>query len=589
MQAFSNKYPKPKLKPSGWAWARSIRGRLTLLNLGLLGLLFLGLALAQYFFLNNYLNDRLEKSLRSEAKPKIERQLAAGGGGREGPPPGRFEPRVAADLSSRETLALVIDQNGKVFRPPLAPPTLEGSDLNTTTNSEAAIIDQALQILAVPPADLLSRAMRGEAELSYSASLNGWGKALVVLIPLRQNANPIPNGNQNGNRPNDPPAQYRAGSIVLGVAVIAGTTRSNENALAGLLLINVIAFVVLLGAIALISPLVAKNSLEPLRRMIGTTQEIARGDLSRRLQLTEVNRDEVGQLTISFNQMVDQLEKLFKAQRQLVADASHELRTPLTAIKGSLEVLLMGGASDDPAAANVLLKTMYQEADRLTRLVNDLLTLSKLDRGENFKLQVIELGPVLQAVRASIEMLVQPANKAIKLEWPERAVISANSGAGSSEASSISNPAIYVLADPDRLKQVLYNLLDNALKFSPPGSTIWVELEPAAVAVPPVPSYLQSGPKNQLERGTKSQSSEPVLYQVLIIRDQGEGIAPGDLPYIFDRFYRGDASRSRQSQKGGSGLGLAIARTLIEAQQGLIGVESTPGHGSTFYLYLRRA
>jgi len=109
------------------------------------------------------------------------------------------------------------------------------------------------------------------------------------------------------------------------------------------------------------------------------------------------------------------------------------------------------------------------------------------------------------------------------------------------------------------------------------------------VAVPPVPSYLQSGPKNQLERGTKSQSSEPVLYQVLIIRDQGEGIAPGDLPYIFDRFYRGDASRSSQSQKGGSGLGLAIARTLIEAQQGLIGVESTPGHGSTFYLYLRRA
>jgi two-component system OmpR family sensor kinase len=345
---------------------------------------------------------------------------------------------------------------------------------------------------------------------------------------------------------------------------MAGSNAANVTTLADLLLINAGAFVVLLLVIGLVSPLVAGSSLRPLRRMIKTTQEIAGGDLSRRVKL-ESDRDEVGQLAVSFNRMVDQLEKQFKMQRQLVADASHELRTPLTAIKGSLEVMLLGGTASNPEAANRLLKTMHRESARLTQLVNDLLTLSKLDQGETTYLQPLNLLNLVQEVKASIELFIQQGEKAINL------TIEGFEGPG--------DAPVRVFGSPERLKQVLYNLLDNAVKFSPPDTTVTLELSRATLLPPGQGLRPLAVPDNRPEIPPGEQ-----IYYRLAVRDQGPGIAPEDLPRIFDRFYRGDASRSRRN--GGSGLGLAIAQALLETQGGFLEVESRLGQGTVFYVYL---
>jgi signal transduction histidine kinase len=544
-------------------WIYSIRGRLTLLNLALLGALFILLALAQYFLLASFLNGDLETTLRAQAKPTIERFLASVDG-RDGQL-GRVGPRIAFDLLSKETIGVVLDENGTLLKPssanlpagrnPIPTPAASGSAATplsaqaitptplsssttitdatgTTLYNDPATADKILNKLGNPPADLLQRAKNGEKELSYTTNLPGWGQAVIVLIPLRQNV-----------APPQPSNRYEAGDKVLGVAVLAGSDSANQRALANLLLINLVAFVLLVLIISVASPLVARGSLTPLRRMIKTTQEISRGDLSRRVQLN-TGGDEVGQLSQSFNQMVEQLENLFQAQRQLVADASHELRTPLTAIKGSLEVLMLGGVANNPEAANHLLKTTHQETVRLSRLVNDLLTLNKLDQGDTIlQLKPVKLAPLLREVKSNAEMLIQQSGKAINLTLE---------GLEYAEAE--------VLASPDHLKQVLYNLLDNAIKASATNTQITLAVK--------------------LPRQGES-------YYRLVVRDQGKGIAAEDLPRIFDRFYRGDLSRSRQ--KGGSGLGLAIAKAIMKAHGAKIEVQSTPDQGSAFTLYLKPA
>jgi signal transduction histidine kinase len=545
-----------------------------LLNLALISLLFCVLCLAQYFLLANFLKTTLINSLQTEAKAAIE-QRAGGPDFREGGQEHAGQ-RLTANFVSKTTLAVLIDSNGRVIKPALdttTPATTAGNSLDqtnlptpTASDSQTGVgpeidlasLDPALNQLAKPPSDLLQRALKGETGLSYTTNLAGWDEAVVVLVPFTPN-NPPPQP-----RPPDrgqPAARNASGPAVL---VIAGSNTANETTLADLLLINAGAFVVLLVVIGLVSPLVAGSSLRPLRRMIKTTQQIAGGDLSRRVQL-ESDRDEIGQLAFSFNRMVDQLERQFKTQRQLVADASHELRTPLTAIKGSLEVMLLGGTASNPDAANRLLKTMHRESVRLTQLVNDLLTLSKLDQGETVYLQPVNLLNLVQEIKAGIELFIQQGEKEINL---------AVEGFG-----SFGESPVWVYGSPERLKQVLYNLLDNAVKFSPPGSNVTLELE-GLTRLPPGLKPLQRLPgTSPAETGNREQP-----YYRLAVKDQGPGIAPADLPHIFDRFYRGDTSRTRRN--GGSGLGLAIAQAFLAAQGGFVTVESRLGQGTTFYVYL---
>ena len=182
--------------------------------------------------------------------------------------------------------------------------------------------------------------------------------------------------------------------------------------------------------------------------------------------------------------------------------------------------------------------------------------MSKLDQGESIYLQPVNLLSLAQEVKASIELFIEQGEKKVTVDM-----------------EGFAEPA-RIYGSPERLKQVLYNLLDNAVKFSPPNSTITLELLGPPAALP-----ARLHPLNSPEA-----TGGGTLYYRLAVRDRGPGIAPADLPHIFDRFYRGDASRSRRN--GGSGLGLAIAQALLQAQGGFVEVESRLNQGTTFYVYL---
>ena len=297
-----------------------------------------------------------------------------------------------------------------------------------------------------------------------------------------------------------------------------------------------IAFALLIAA-ALLLPLV-NRALRPLREMERVSRRIADGDLSLRLEPPST-QDEIGQLAWSFNVMVARLEAAFTRQKRFVADAAHELRTPLTALGGGLEMLLLGADQGDAEAARRLLRGMYAETERMRRLVEDLLTLTRLDEGRaGLRLERIEVGPLIQDVTEQARRLAS----------------------GQEITCSTSEGLPPVRADADRVRQVLLNLIDNALKFTP--ATGHIEL--AA----------------HLDKDT-------VGSVAIEVRDSGLGIPAEALPHVFDRFYRTDPARARSgAQPGGSGLGLAIAKGLVEAQGGTISIASKEDAGTTVTLTL---
>lgn len=274
-------------------------------------------------------------------------------------------------------------------------------------------------------------------------------------------------------------------------------------------------------------------ALRPLQRVVAVTRRIATGDLSQRANLGH-RTDEIGQLAASFDQMLDSLEKTFAAQRQFVADASHELRTPLTAIKGSLEVL-MRGAFNDFNLAQPMLRNMHRESERMGRLVLDLLTLSRLDAQSTLLSSNVDLLVLCQEVAEQIRLLAH---------------------AGQTVTCQTSQ-AVQVHADADRLRQVLLNLGENAIKFTPPDGQIYFSL-------------------------TRQEG-----WAVIRVADTGIGLTADEITHIFERFYRADKARSRSShERGGFGLGLAIAQAVVQAYGGHIEVQSVIRQGSEFSVWL---
>jgi two-component system sensor histidine kinase BaeS len=285
---------------------------------------------------------------------------------------------------------------------------------------------------------------------------------------------------------------------------------------------------VILASIA--GTLIARRVARPMQTLAKAAAAVSDGDLTQHVPL-ENSISELNGLGIAFNQMIESLRRSDQAKNAFVADVNHELRTPLTVIKGTLETL-EDGAIDDFEGRGSLLASMQRETDRLIRLVNDLLVLTRADAGTlNLRLQPLDLS---EMARARCEHLAPlAARRQVKL---------------SVAVGKASSPPC-VLGDPDRLAQVLDNLLDNAIRYSPEGSTIKVEV---------------------CQNGTEC---------VCAVHDRGPGIPQKHLPMIFERFYRADASRNRQT--GGAGLGLAIARALITAQGGHINAESVEGEGTT--------
>lgn len=267
-------------------------------------------------------------------------------------------------------------------------------------------------------------------------------------------------------------------------------------------------------AIAMVQVL-ARGMISPLREMAIAAAAMARGDYGRRV--TATSRDEVGDLARAFNAMAAELAEVDRVRRDLVANVSHELRTPITALRAGLENLVDGVAQQDPEA----LRTMLGQVERLGRLVGQLLDLSKLESG------VVPLNRRRFMLRPMLEQAVNEA----RLHAPPMIALEVDADA-----------TLQADADPERVHQVIANLIENAVRHSPIQSTVRV--------------------------GARANGSSVVIE----VSDEGPGIPPGEEERVFERFYRADASRSRSG--GGSGLGLAIARWIVDMHGGEI--KATP-------------
>ncbi|MDH5761708.1 MAG: ATP-binding protein [Nitrospinota bacterium] len=272
----------------------------------------------------------------------------------------------------------------------------------------------------------------------------------------------------------------------------------------------------------------ATRALKPVAEITRTAQDIAHGaNLSRRIPMPEVE-DEIGNLANTFNEMMDRLEKSFAQIRQFSGDASHELRTPLTVLKGQSELVLSKPRSK--GEYQEVLSSNLEEINYMSRVLEDLLTLSKGDEGElPLEEEPVELGTIIEEVSRQGEILADEKDVKIILAYLE---------------------PVTILGDAHRLKQMVWILLHNAIKFTPSGGEIKVTL----------------------------QDMDDTVY--FTIKDTGIGIPEADLPKIFDRFYRVDKARSRMD--GGSGLGLSICKFIVDRHRGVIDVESKLGEGTKF-------
>ena len=285
-----------------------------------------------------------------------------------------------------------------------------------------------------------------------------------------------------------------------------------------------------LGALGLVvagvgSWAVAGSALRPVARLTETARAIAASrDLSRRVQAA--GRDELAMLAATFNQMLDSIETAYRLQQRFVADASHELRAPLTAILGNLDLLRRRPDLPPEEQAQALAEAR-REAERLSRLVADLLALARADAGVPLAIQPVDVDAVVLEAFQEARGLARGQELVLDPLEPVR-----------------------IRGDADRIKQLLLILLDNAIKYTPAGGRITLGL--------------RAGPDGGA---------------TLTVADTGVGIPPADLPHVFERFYRADPARSRDP--GGTGLGLSIARWIVDRHGGSIAIDSAPGRGTT--------
>ncbi|HYT88851.1 MAG TPA: heavy metal sensor histidine kinase [Gemmataceae bacterium] len=303
---------------------------------------------------------------------------------------------------------------------------------------------------------------------------------------------------------------------------LAGFDHESKELLLTMLLIGPLMLLVAVGG----GYFLARRALAPVDQLRRRTQEITADRLDRRLPVANPG-DELGLLGQTINEMIGRLERSFAEIRRFTADASHELRTPLTAIRTEAEVALRSNGV--PAEQQQLLGSILEECGRLTRLTEQLLTLSREDAGIGRPGPApVDLAALLHGVTETMRPVAEA--KGVRLQV------------------DIAGP-LWVQGDGIRLPQVFFNLLDNALKYTLEGGSVQVRGEARGAAV------------------------------VATVRDTGEGIAPEHLPHVFDRFYRVDKARSRE--QGGTGLGLSIAKSIVAAHGGQIELDSARGRGTT--------
>ncbi|MBI2765311.1 MAG: HAMP domain-containing histidine kinase [Chloroflexi bacterium] len=321
-----------------------------------------------------------------------------------------------------------------------------------------------------------------------------------------------------------------------GALVVAIPMSDVEQTLRRLLVIEALVSGAVLLVTGLAGLVLIHAGLRPLRQITGAADSIAGGDLARRVPVANA-RTEAGRLGTALNRMLGRIEDAFRAReeseerlRRFVSDASHELRTPLTSIRGYAE-LFGRGASTRPADLERVMARISDQSERMSVLVEELLTLARLDEGREPVRAPVDLALV---VREAIEdSRVVDAGRTVSLEAPG---------------------SVTVIGDEHQLRQVLTNVLANARQHTPEGTPVHVSLSVEASSA------------------------------VLTVRDEGAGLAPTDVGHVFDRFYRADTSRSRAH--GGSGLGLSIVAAIVERHGGSVTAANAPQGGAEFTIRL---
>jgi signal transduction histidine kinase len=312
------------------------------------------------------------------------------------------------------------------------------------------------------------------------------------------------------------------------VATSLSVVDATQRSLLGVLIVGALMSMAVAGFAGWIS---TRQALEPLGNVTEVALQITNADdLSRRIPYEGPDDDEVGQLIHAFNQTLSRLENLFNTQRRFLADVGHELRTPLTVIRGNVDLMRRMDSLDMES-----MESIVAEVDRLTRLVGDLLLLAQAESGKlPLSIGLVELDTLMLEVMHEMRIL---ARDRLQLKLGEI-------------------DQVLVCGDQDRLKQVLVNLIGNAIQYTSQGGEVIVSIG-------------KSGERSRI-----------------VISDTGTGIAPEDLPHVFERFYRGEKSRTRQKEGKGYGLGLSIAYWIVRNHGGQIDVESRLGKGTTFYIWL---
>jgi two-component system OmpR family sensor kinase len=276
--------------------------------------------------------------------------------------------------------------------------------------------------------------------------------------------------------------------------------------------------------------IITSRAIAPLSTVTRVATQITRADdLSRRIPISDTADEEFSNLITAFNQTLERLESLFNTQKRFLADVSHELRTPLTVIKGNVALVRKIGEADEES-----LTSIDEEVDRLTRMVGDILLLAQAEQGQlPLDYQKVELDTVLLEVFQQMRVI---SGEKVKLSIEDI-------------------EQIQIIGDRDRLKQVILNLLGNAVQYTPPQGEVTLSL-------------------NNINQQAR-----------LVVRNSGPGISLEDIPHIFERFYRGEKSRTR-GKGTGFGLGLSIAYWIVRAHGGHIDVSSSEGKGTTFTVWL---
>lgn len=323
----------------------------------------------------------------------------------------------------------------------------------------------------------------------------------------------------------------------LGAILAGANVRSAE--LGPEQLLSTFALILPLGLIAalLMGTWIASHALKAVDQIITEVREITDGRSLHRRLAEPLVKDELGRLAETLNQMMMRLERSFAALRRFTADASHELKTPLTVLRAGVERAIT--TPNLPQDALAALEETLQEIKRMTELVDALLTLARADEGiAPLHREPVDLRGIVEEVQETGELLAEQAGVTMSVATPAEPMV--------------------VSVDASRIRQLILNLVTNAVKYTPAGGSVRMQLGPANGRV------------------------------TLSVADTGIGIAAGDLPHIFDRFWRADSARTRTGERPGAGLGLAICKWIAEAHGGQIDVVSRPGRGTTFTVTLPR-